>query len=353
MNHRRLLPRLATAAAVLMAGALAGGAPAQAQQQQRPAASSGSPTLDAVRERRLLLCGVSGESPGFSLPDSRGEMQGLDADTCRAVAAAALGDAKLVRFVPLSPQARFTALQSGEVDILARNTSWTLTREASLGLLMAWINFHDGTAFVVKSDAGVSSAKQLDGATVCLLQGTSTELDVAEWFRANNLRFTPAVFGGVSETQAAFLAGRCDAWANDASYIAAFRASQPNAGLSLLPDRIGSEPVGAMVRKGDDRWFDLVRWTGAALLAAEQAGVTSANADEKRRSPDPALQRLLGAQGDLGKALGVDNDWAFNAVKQVGNYAEIWDRNLAPLGLDRGANRLASQGGLMWAPPLR
>ncbi len=356
MNSKPLYPRLAAAAAaaaLLVAALAAAAAPARAQPQQQQRSAADSPTLDAVRGRRLLLCGVSGESPGFSLPDSRGEMRGLDADTCRAVAAAALGDAKLVRFVPLSPQARFTALQSGEVDLLVRNTSWTLTREASLGLLMAWINFHDGTAFVVKADAGVSAAKQLDGATVCLLQGTSTELDVAEWFRANGLRFTPAVFGGVSETQAAFLAGRCDAWANDASYIAAFRASQPNAGLSLLPDRISSEPVGAMVRKGDERWFDLVRWTGAALLAAEQAGVTSANADEKRRSPDPALQRLLGAQGDLGRALGVDNAWALNAIKQVGNYAEIWDRNLAPLGLDRGANRLATQGGLMWAPPLR
>ena len=311
------------------------------------------PTLTATRAKGAVDCGGHPGAPGFGITDSRGNYQGLEADTCRAVAAAALGDAKLVRFVPLSPQARFTALQSGEVDLLVRNTSWTLTREASLGLLMAWINFHDGTAFVVKSDAGVSSARQLDGATICLLQGTSTELDVAEWFRANNLRFTPVLFGGVSETQAAFLANRCDAWANDASYIAAFRANQPGAGLTLLPERISSEPVGAMVRKGDDRWFDLVRWTGAALLAAEQAGVTSANADEKRRSNDPGLQRLLGAQGDLGRALGVDNAWASNAVKQVGNYAELWERNLTPLGLERGANRLASQGGLMWAPPLR
>jgi general L-amino acid transport system substrate-binding protein len=352
MAQRRLSRRFLAAAVLAGAFLAAAVAPSRAQPQQR-AAATGSPTLDAVRERRLVLCGVSGESPGFSLPDSQGEMRGLDADTCRAVAAAALGDAKLVRFVPLSPQARFTALQSGEVDLLARNTSWTLTREASLGLMMAWINFHDGTAFVVKSDAGVSAARQLDGATICLLQGTSTELDVAEWFRSNNLRFTPVLFGGVSETQAAFLANRCDAWANDASYIAVFRASQPNANLALLPERISSEPVGAMVRKGDDRWFDLVRWTGAALLAAEQAGVTSANAEEKRRSNDPGLQRLLGAQGDLGRALGVDNAWALNAIKQVGNYAEIWDRNLAPLGLDRGANRLATQGGLMWAPPLR
>ena len=307
-----------------------------------------------MRARRLLLCGVSGESPGFSLPDSRGEMRGLDADTCRAVAAAALGDAKLVRFVPLSPQARFTALQSGEVDLLVRNTSWTLTREASLGLNMAWVNFHDGTAFVVRGDAGVTSARQLDGATVCLLQGTTTELDVAAYFRANNLNFTPVLFGGVTETGNAFLAGRCDAWANDASYLGAFRAMQSDKGLTILPERISSEPVGAMVRKGDDRWFDLVRWTGAALLAAEEAGVTRANVEEQRRTAsDPEVQRLLGTQGDLGMALGVDNAWAFNVISQVGNYGELWEGNLAPLGIERGANRLASQGGLMYAPPMR
>ncbi|TPG53633.1 amino acid ABC transporter substrate-binding protein [Roseomonas nepalensis] len=329
-------------------------ASSSAQSQEGNAASSRSATLDAVRARRLVLCGVSGESPGFSLPDSRGEMRGLDADTCRAVAASVLGDAKLVRFVPLSPQARFTALQSGEVDLLVRNTSWTLTREASLGLTMAWINFHDGTAFVVKGDAGVTSAKGLDGATVCLLQGTTTELDVAAYFRANGLSFTPVLFGGVTETGAAFLAGRCDAWANDASYLGAFRATQPDKGLVILPERISSEPVGAMVRKGDDSWFDLVRWTGAALVAAEEAGVTSANAAEQRRTTaDPSVQRLLGTQGDLGTALGVDSAWAFNIISQVGNYGEMWERNLAPLGIERGANRLASRGGLMYAPPMR
>ncbi|MCR0983097.1 amino acid ABC transporter substrate-binding protein [Roseomonas populi] len=349
---RHLLFTLCGVAAALVS--LLAPTPSPAQTQEGNAASSRSAILDAVRARRLLLCGVSGESPGFSLPDSRGEMRGLDADTCRAVAAAALGDAKLVRFVPLSPQARFTALQSGEVDLLVRNTSWTLTREASLGLSMAWVNFHDGTAFVVRGDAGVTSAKGLDGATVCLLQGTTTELDVAAYFRANGLNFTPVLFGGVAETGAAFLAGRCDAWANDASYLGAFRATQPDKGLVILPERISSEPVGAMVRKGDDRWFDLVRWTGAVLVAAEEAGVTSANAAEQRRTTtDPSVQRLLGTQGELGTALGVDNAWAFNVISQVGNYGEVWERNLAPLGIERGANRLASQGGLMYAPPMR
>ncbi len=312
-----------------------------------------STTLEAVRARGVLACGVLGESPGFSLPDSRGEMRGMDADTCRAVAAAALGDATKVRFVALSPQARFTALQSGEVDLLVRNTGWTLTREASLGLLMAFVNFQDGTAFVVRESAGVATAKELDGASICLIPGTSTELDVTEWFRANRLRFEPVLIGGVNEVQAAFLAGRCDAWANDGSYIAAFRTQNPQAGLRLLPERLSSEPVGAMVRKGDDRWFDLARWTGFALLAAEQAGVTSANIAQARNSPDSTVQRLAGVQGELGKALGVENAWTATVIAQVGNYAEMWERNLTPLGLERGANALARDGGLMWAPSFR
>ena len=317
------------------------------------AAGTGSPTLDAVRARGLLACGVSGESPGFSLPDSQGVMRGLDADTCRAIAAAALGDANKVRFVPLSPVNRFTAIQSGEVDVLVRNTSWTLTREASLGLMLAFVNFHDGTAILVKSDAGVKSAKELDGATVCILPGTSTELDVAEYFRTNKIKFTPVLIDGVSAIQGAFIAGRCDAWANDASYVAAFAHAQGGGKMAVLPERLSNDAVGAMVRKGDDRWFDLVRWTGHALLAAEQAGITSANAEARRTDTNPGVQRLLGTQGDLGAAMGVDNAWAFHVVKQVGNYAELWERSLAPLGIDRGPNRLASQGGLMYAPALR
>jgi general L-amino acid transport system substrate-binding protein len=316
-------------------------------------AQPSSATLEAVRGRGQLVCGVSGESPGFSLSDSQGVMRGLDADICRAVAAAALGDAGKVRFVNLSPQARFTALQSGEVDLLVRNTGWTLTREASLGLMMAFVNYHDGTGLLVKDSAGVSSAKELDGATVCLLAGTSTELDVTDWFRTNRLSFQPVMIGGVNEAQQAFLAGRCDVLANDGSYLAAFRAQNASAGLRLLPERLSSEPVGAMVRKGDDRWFDLVRWTGYALLVAEERGVTAANAEEKRGENDPTVQRLLGVQGDLGRALGVENAWAAAAIRAVGNYGEMFDRHLTPLGLERGPNRLASQGGLMWAPSLR
>lgn len=280
-------------------------------------------------------------------------MRGMDADTCRAVAAATLGDARKVRFVPLSPQARFTALQSGEVDLPVRNTGWTLTREASLGLLMAFVNFHDGTAFAVRERLGVASAKELDGASICLIPGTSTELDVTEWFRVNRLRFEPVLIGGVNVVQQVFVAGRCDAWANDGSYLAAFQAQNRQAGLRLLPERLSSEPVGAMVRKGDGRWFDLVRWTGFALIAAEQAGVTSGNIEQARSSQDPTVQRLAGVQGDLGRALGVENGWAAAVIGQVGNYAEMWERNLTPLGLNRGPNALARDGGLIWAPSFR
>lgn len=317
------------------------------------AQGTGSATLDAIRARHQLVCGVSGESPGFSLPDSQGVMRGLDADTCRAVAAAALGDAKPVRFVPLSPVNRFTALQSGEVDILVRNTGWTLTREASLGLLVAFVNFHDGAGFMVKADSGLKSAKELGGATVCILPGTSTELDVGDYFRAQKLSFSPVLIDGVTSVEQVFLSGRCDAWANDASYLQAFQKIRGPATVTVLPERISNDPEGALVRKGDDRWFDLVRWTGYALLTAERVGVTSANVDEKRREQDTAVQRLLGGQGDLGKALGLDNAWAYKVVKQVGNYGELWNQDIAPLGIERGPNRLASDGGLMYAPPLR
>ncbi len=343
MRIAGLLRRTAFAGTLLACGS---GAAALAQ-------GTGSATLDAVRAHRQLACGVSGEAPGFSLADSQGVMRGLDADMCRAVAAAALGDAKLVRFVPLSPVNRFTALQSGEVDILVRSTGWTLTREASLGLLMAFVNFHDGTGIAVKADNGVKSAKELDGATVCILPGTSTELDVGDYFRAQKLSFSPVLIDGVTSVEQAFLSGRCDAWANDASYLQAFQKIRGASTITVLPERISSDPVGALVRKGDDRWFDLVRWTGYALLTAERVGVTRANVDEKRSGQDTAVQRLLGAQGDLGKALGVDNAWAYNVIKQVGNYGELWNQDIAPLGIERGPNRLASDGGLMYAPPLR
>ena len=319
------------------------------------AQGSGSATLDAVRQRGQLVCGVSTGVPGFSLPDSQGVMRGLDADSCRAVAATALGDAAKVKFVPLATTNRFTALQSGEVDVLIRSTTWTLTREANLGLEFAWVNYYDGTGFLVKKSAGVSSVKELDGATICVQPGTSTELAISDYFRLNHLKFTPILIQDLNEIQGAFVSGRCDAYSTDGSALATFRFTQgpKKDDYVLLPEIISKEPLGAMVRKGDDKWFDLVRWTFIASLTAEEDGVTSKNVDQMLTSATPDIRRLLGVDGDMGKALGVDNRWAYNMVKQVGNFAEIWDRNITPMGVARGINNLWNKGGLQYPPPMR
>lgn len=343
------MPRLqaALAAALLCAALLAPGA-ARAE-------GSGSPTLDAVRARSQLLCGVAGNVAGFSLADSQGVIRGLDADGCRALAAAVLGDAAKVKFVPTTTQNRFTALQSGEVDVLIRETTWTLGREASLGLEFAGVNFYDGTGFLVKKSAGVNSAKQLDGATVCVQPGTSTELAIADFFRVNNMKFTPIEIQDLQELRSAFLSGRCDVYSTDSSALATFRAGL-GAGAAefvLLPEIISKEPLGPMVRKGDDRWLDIVRWTLYAQVTAEEAGVASTNVDSFASTADPAIRRLLGLEGDLGKALGIDNKWAYSAIKQVGNYGEMWARDMAPLGVPRGLNNPWTKGGLMYAPPIR
>ncbi|MBC7800930.1 MAG: amino acid ABC transporter substrate-binding protein [Gemmatimonadaceae bacterium] len=326
--------------------AIAGGAAAQ---------GSGSATLDAVRARGQLLCGTSGTIPGFALPDSAGVMRGLDADSCRAIAAAALGDATKVRFVLTSTQTRFTALQSGEIDVLLRNTGWSLTREGNLGLAFASVNFWDGAAFMVKASAGLKSAKELDGATVCVLPGTSTELIVADWFRANGMRFSPVLIDGNTEIQRAFLAGRCDAYVTDGSQLAGFRFQQgPRAAdLTILPERISSEPSGAVVRKGDDKWFDLVRWTHFALVSAEQEGVGSGDVAGLGAATNPDVRRLLGLESNLGSALGVGPRWAAQAIEQVGNYGEMYTRNILLLGIERGQNALWTKGGLQFTPPLR
>ncbi len=341
-------------AAAFVAGAvfslgLAGSALAQAP------AASGSTTLDNVRKRGELLCGVSTGVPGFSLADSQGITRGIDADGCRTVAAAALGDASKVKFVPLTTVNRFTALQSGEVDVLIRSTTWTLAREGDLGLLFAWVNYYDGTAFLVKKASGVKSVKDMDGATVCVQPGTSTELAISDYFRVNNLKFTPILIGDLPEIQSAFLSGRCDAYSTDGSALVTFRFSQgPKADeLTLLPEVISKEPLGAMVRKGDDKWFDLVRWSYIASLTAEENGITSKNIDSFADSKIPDIRRLLGLEGDMGKKLGVDNKWAYNIVKQVGNYGEVWDRNITPMGAPRGLNNLWNKGGLQYAPPIR
>ncbi len=334
--------------ALLLGTGLALSPPAMAQ-------GSGSATIDTIKSRGQLVCGVSTGVAGFSLADSKGVTQGIDADTCRAVAAAILGDANKVRFVPTTTTNRFTALQSGELDLLVRSTTWTLGREGNLGLLFAGVNFYDGTGFMVKSAAGVKSVKDLDGATICVQPGTSTELAIADYFRLNKLKFTPVLIQDQAEIQNAYLTGRCDSYSTDGSGLAAFRFQQgPKAEEHvLLPEIISKEPLGMMVRKGDDKYFDLVRWTLFAMIQAEENGVTSKNVDEMLKSTNPDIRRLVGNEGDLGKALGVDNRWAVNVIKGVGNYGEMWDRTVAPLGIPRGINNLWNKGGLHYPPPIR
>ncbi len=334
------------AGALALSVALAG--PALAQ-------GSGSATIDSIKSKGILVCGVSTGVAGFSLADSKGVTQGIDADTCRAVAAAILGDANKIRFVPTTTTNRFTALQSGEIDLLVRSTTWTLGREGNLGLLFAGVNFYDGTGFMVKTSAGVKSAKDLNGATICVQPGTSTELAIADYFRLNNLKFTPVLIQDLAEIQNTYLAGRCDSYSTDASGLASFRFQQgPKASEHvLLPEIISKEPLGMMVRKGDDKFFDLVRWTLFAMIQAEESGVTSKNVDEMLKSTNPDIRRLLGNEGDLGKALGVDPKWVVNVVKGVGNYGEMWDRTVATLGIPRGINNLWNKGGLHYPPPIR
>jgi general L-amino acid transport system substrate-binding protein len=335
------------AGAVAAAVTLAAAGVAEAQQ---PAS-----TFDAVRARGVLNCGVSTGVAGFSNPDSQGVWRGLDADGCRAIAAAMFGDASKVRFVGTTSQNRFPALQSGEVDVLVRTTTWTLAREASLGFQFAGVNFYDGQAFMVKRALGVTSAKQLDGATVCVQPGTTTELNLADYFRTNRMSFRPVVIESVEEIRQAFISGRCDVYTNDSSSLASFRSTQgANAEqYVMLPEIISKEPLGPVVRKGDQKWFDLVRWTFFAQLAAEELGVTSANVDQMLASQNPEIQRLLGVTGGLGQMMGVDNRWAYNVIKQVGNFEEMWERNITPIGVPRGINALWTKGGLMYAPPIR
>ena len=332
------------AAAALLATALA--APARAQ---------GSATIDAIKSKGMLTCGVSTGNAGFSLADSKGRILGIDADTCRAVAAAILGDGEKVKFVPTTSTNRFTALQSGEVDLLVRSTTWTLGREGNLGLMFAGVNFYDGTGFLVKAATGVKTAKELDGATICVQPGTSTELAIADFFRLNKMKFTPVLIQDQTEIQNAYLSGRCDAYSTDLSSLASFRFVQgPKATEHLLlPDVISKEPLGLMVRKGDDKFFDVVRWTMYAMYQAEESGVTQANLAEMQKSTNPDIRRLLGAEGDMGKALGVDNLWAVNIIKAVGNYGEMWDRTITPMGIPRGINNLWNKGGLHYPPPIR
>ena len=333
----------------VLAGVLALSAPGAMAQ------GSGSKTIDDIRAKGQLVCGVSTGVAGFSLADSKGVVQGIDADTCRAVAAAVLGDGNKIRFVPTTTTNRFTALQSGEIDLLVRSTTWTLGREANLGLLFAGVNFYDGTGFLVKKSMGVKGAKEMDGATVCVQPGTSTELAVADFYRVNKMKFTPVLIQDLAEIQNTFLSGRCDAYSTDLSGLAAFRFQQgpKKEDFVLLPDVISKEPLGLMVRKGDDKFYDVVRWTLFGMFAAEESGVTQANVDEMGKSTNPDIRRLLGNEGDLGKALGVDNKFVVNVIKAVGNYGEMWERTITPIGIPRGVNNLWNKGGLHYPPPIR
>jgi general L-amino acid transport system substrate-binding protein len=312
-------------------------------------------TLEAVVKKGFVQCGVNVGLAGFSQPDSQGVWKGIDVDVCRAVAAAVFGEAAKVRYTPLTALQRFTALQSGEVDILSRNTTWTLSRDTSLGINFVGVNYYDGQGFMVQKKLKVKSAKQLNGATVCVQSGTTTELNLADYFRANKMKFKPIVIEKLEEVLNAYFTGRCDVYTTDVSGLVAVRASRapkPDDHV-ILPEVISKEPLGPAVRHGDDRWFDVVKWSLFAMIEAEELGLNSKNVEQQAGSPNPSIQRFIGASGDLGKMLGLDNRWAVNIVKQVGNYAESFDANLKPLGFERGINKLWTQGGLLYAPPIR
>jgi general L-amino acid transport system substrate-binding protein len=335
------------AVALVTAAAL----PALAQQ----AAPAGTDTLGTIRARGALICGVNTGLAGFAQPNSQGAWQGFDVDYCRAVAVAIFNDPTKVRYVPLTAQNRFTALQSGEVDMAARNTTVTLSRDTSLGFDFPAINFYDGQGFMVKASLGVKSAKELGGATICVQPGTTTEQNLTDWSRANNIQFTPVVIERVEEVVGAYAAGRCDAYTTDVSGLAATRSAQPNpADHVILPEVISKEPLGPFVRQGDPRFADIVRWSHNALLAAEELNITTANVDQAvANDARPEAQRLLGKNGGLGQMLGLDNAWAANIIKKVGNYGEIFQRNLAPIGIQRGPNAQWTNGGLQFSPPFR
>ncbi len=314
--------------------------------------------LDAVKARGQVVCGVNTSGPGFSNADSQGKWTGLDVDFCRAVAAAALGDANKVKFVPLNSQQRFSSLQAGEIDVLSRNSTWTLTRDASLGVVFTGINYFDGQGFMVPKKLKIDSAKKMNGATVCVQAGTTSEKNVADYFGANGLKYKPVVFDTAEAITSAFFAGRCQVYTTDMSDLAGARTKAPKPDdYLILPQVISKEPLGPSVRRGDDEWFQIVRWTLFAMLEAEEDGLTQANVDaQKSGSKDPAVQRFLGVSEDDGKLLGLDAGWAYRIVKQVGNYGESFERNLGPrsaVGLPRGANNLWNKGGLMYAPPIR
>ena len=318
--------------------------------------------LDAIKQRGALNCGVgAGGTAGFMLVDSQGKWTGLDVDVCRAVSAAIFGDAEKVKYVPLTSQQRFTALQSGEVDILSNNTTATLTRDTALGLDFTAVTYYDGQGFLVNKKLGVKSAKELNGATVCVAPGTTTELNLADYFRANKMTFKPVVIEKVEEVRAAFFSGRCDVYTNDSSSLYATRAANvpppaTAADFIVLPEIISKEPLAPAVRHGDNQFADIVRWAQYAMIEAEEYGISQATLEEMMKSENPSIKRLLGVTPGMGKALGVDEKWVYNIIKQVGNYGESFERNVGSgsmLKIDRGLNKLWTQGGLQYAPPIR
>ena len=314
-------------------------------------------TLQEVQRRGELLCGVSTGIPGFSNPDEKGTWAGFDVDLCRAVAAATLGDASKIKVIPLAAKERLTAVQSGEVDMLSSNATWTLTRDTALGLHFAGINYYDGQGFMALKNLGVKSALDLNGLTICLQSGTTTALNLTDYFKENNMEYKAIAFDTSDQTVRAFKAGRCDVLTSDQSQLYALRIKLENPeNAVVLPEVISKEPLGPVVRQGDDAWFNIVKWTLFAMINGEENGVSTANVDEMKKSTNPKVLRLLGMEGLKGKGLGLNDDWAYQVIKQVGNYGEVFERNVgreSPLKIDRGLNALWNKGGILYAPPFR
>jgi len=332
------LMSLAAAAALLTGNAFAG-------------------TLDDVKAKGYLDCGINTGLIGFAAPDDKGEWMGFDVDMCRAVAVAIFGDATKVKFTPTTGKSRFPTLASGEIDVLSRNTTWTFSRDVQLGFEFVGVNYYDGQGFMVRKDLNVKSAKELSGASICIQTGTTTELNLSDYFKTHGMTFEPIAIETNAEARPAYEKGRCDVYTTDASGLAATRAQMddPSAHV-ILPEIISKEPLGPLVRHGDHQWGDVVRWTLNAMIIAEELGITSANVDEMKNSTNPEVQRLVGVSGEYGEMLGLSKDWAYNVIKAVGNYGESFDRNIGPstaIGLERGLNALWSNGGILYAPPFR
>ncbi|AMG32211.2 amino acid ABC transporter substrate-binding protein [Grimontia hollisae] len=331
---------------------------AKANTAQAPAPSAqGENTLEKVKKSGVISCGVGTGLPGFSNPNSNGAWEGIDVEFCQAMAAAVLGDKDKVKYVPLTAKERFTALQSGEIDILSRNTTWTLQRDGTLGLNFVGVNYYDGQGFMVKKDLGVKSALELDGASVCVQSGTTTELNLSDYFRSNGMSFKPVVYDTYDATVKGFESGRCDTLTTDQSglYASRIKLADPDSAV-VLPEIISKEPLGPVVRQGDDNWFNIAKWTLNTMINGEEFGITSANVDEMVNSKDPNIRRILGQDGPKGKGLGLNDDWGYQVIKQVGNYGESFQRTVgsgSPLQISRGVNALWSEGGILYAPPIR